>query len=106
MSVSPLSRLWGESGNSEALLRPLKRPELCEGLGRGAGVGERVKRLHPPPLSPTLSPRERGQSVSSRSPDAIRGCHEKLPDCIRATSTRETPGAISAGPFQGFPDDH
>jgi len=105
MSVSPLSRLWGESGNSEALLRPLKRPELCEGLGRGAGVGGEgcIRR----PLSLTLSPRGRGDcSASSRSPDAIRGCHEKLPDCIRATSTRETPGAIGAGPFQGFPDDH
>ncbi|VXB42720.1 hypothetical protein PSEUDO8BK_30337 [Pseudomonas sp. 8BK] len=36
---APLSRLRGESGKSEALLRPLERPELCEGLGRRAGAG-------------------------------------------------------------------
>ncbi len=35
------SRLRGVSGNSEALLRPLKRPVFYDGLGRRAGVGEK-----------------------------------------------------------------
>ena len=34
------SPIYGaERGKSEAPLRPLERPELCEGLGRGAGAG-------------------------------------------------------------------
>ena len=58
--LPPLSRLRGVSGNSEALLRPLKRPELCEGLGRRAGAGGR-------------GPGERVCPVTqSRSPDEIR----------------------------------
>src|SRR5690606_1527821 len=43
----------GESGRSEALLRPLERPELCEGPGRGAGLGRGGKQLtHPILLRP------------------------------------------------------
>ena len=44
--------LRGESGKSEALLRPLERPELCEGPGRGAGDAGRphhLKPIHIPP---------------------------------------------------------
>jgi hypothetical protein len=35
----PSPACGAERGKSEARLRPLQRPELCEGLGRRAGAG-------------------------------------------------------------------